>query len=389
MKNHDRSKVVMVLQRSLKSERMVISDMDAHFNAYKAPYDILDHYVRQITSTQRISSIDIFINLDDILHTLHRPIVEKEFELCGLKAKNQCTSNIINIIGHYKRWATKLHIPSRVWMIYTSSRSFKNGIYVQDYRHYYGQSMDTASQQFYLMNDAIRVSLPIAKNICEYVQDVHMIDSGYLEPSAVACFLKNQGIANYQWSLYVSRDIYDLQYAYRDRWIFVSPKSDNTWVVNRAKLWNYICRREHIDPDTHNIAMYHHDVLPLALAVAGNKWRSIPRLGRIGWRTIFNYLDIITEHDSASGAIFGNRLLELLEKKKLPTDLIQNNLNVSSVETQARNFNAVDGSYLTSQLKYISDHEALTTINELYFQEFPINLTFLTASTKVEGPFAF
>ena len=49
--------------------------MDAHFNAYKARYEILDQHIRFIAQTQYVKSMDIFINLDDVLHNMHRPIV--------------------------------------------------------------------------------------------------------------------------------------------------------------------------------------------------------------------------------------------------------------------------------------------------------------------------
>ena len=42
--------------------------MDAHFNSYKARYELLDTHVRFIQQTQYIRDMDIFINLDDIIH---------------------------------------------------------------------------------------------------------------------------------------------------------------------------------------------------------------------------------------------------------------------------------------------------------------------------------
>ena len=364
--------------------------MDAHFNVYKARFEDLDFHVSKIRRSQYIHSMDIFINLDDLIHNLHRPNVEKEFELCGIKAVAQCTANILNVFAHYKRWAAKAGIKARIWGFFTSNYSyFTNRLYVQDYRKYFVDNMARDNSNFMLLNEACRNALTIAKDISAYVEDIHMIDTSYVEPSVLPLYLKEHGIADYDWSMIVSRDMYDLQYAYRDRWIFVSPKGDNTRIVTRGDMWEYIATREHVVTDTYHVAMYHHDVFPLALAVAGNKHRSIPRLGRIGWKTIFKYLDEITEKDTASTTIIGNRMLELLRKRKVSDDAIMANFMVSSVERQCKVTGDVMGTFFQSQIHTVTDHDSLAEMNEIYFSEFPINLQFLTASTKLKGPFAF
>lgn len=364
--------------------------MDAHFNVYKARFEDLDFHISKIRRSQYIHSMDIFINLDDLVHNLHRPNVEKEFELCGYKVTAQCTSNLLNVLAHYKRWAAKAGIKSRVWGYFTSDMSnFKNCIYLKDYRKYFVENMSKDNPNFMLINRAATNALKIAKDISQYVEDIHIIDTAYLEPSVIPLYLKEQGIADYEWGMIVSRDMYDLQYAYRDRWIFVSPKGDNTRIVTRGDMWEYIATREHVVTDDYNVAMYHHDIFPLALAVAGNKFRSIPRLGRIGWKTIFKYLDEVTEKDSASSTILGNRMLEILKKRKVSDDAIMANFMVSSVERQCKVIGDVAGTFIRSQIHNVTDHDNLATMNEVYFSEFPINLQFLTASTKNKGPFAF
>lgn len=364
--------------------------MDAFFNAYKARYELLDEHFNQIERTQYVKSIDIFINLDDILHRLHRPNVEHEFELCGIEAPNQAVSNIINIIGHYKMWATKRKYPSRVFLVYTTSRGhFKNSMYVEGYRSHYAEIHDPELPKFKLINGALSKALPVAKSICNYTPDVHMLDSTYLEPSIIPLFLKGTPIANYNWSMIVSRDNYDLQYAYRDRWTFVSPKGDNTRMVTRKNLWKYIGDREHVEWEKFHTEMYHHDLLPLALTVVGDRYRGIPRLKRIGWKTVYGYLDTITELETISSEIIQNRFLELLESKKVPQEMITKNYSVTSITQQVNTLTPIMKTGITAQINNLSDMEALATVNEIYFQKFPINLTFLTASHIPGGAFSF
>lgn len=364
--------------------------MNVHFNVYKARYEILDHYFNKLKQSQYVKDMDIFISLDDILHTMHRPQVEKEFQLCGINATAQVTSNIVNIVAHYKHWAAKSHIKARVFIYYSSKRAgYRNSLYIKNYREHYARIMDPGNMKFLLMNDAISHSLPFVHQILNYVQDVHVIDSGFIEPSLVPCVMK-LGPADYTWTMVVSRDPYDIQYAYRDQYVLVSPKGDNTSIVNRGNMWQYIAEREHMLDDKHEMAMYHHEVYPLALAVVGNKLRDIPRLRRVGWKTAFNYLDEITRTDTISGVVITQRMLDLLHQKGVPEKGIESNFNVSSINSQVIALTDTDKSLMYNQIQQYTEHASLAELNDRYFSQFPLNLPFLTDSVNSSGnPFTW
>jgi hypothetical protein len=333
--------------------------------------------------------MDIFINLDDVFHIMHRPIVNKEIQVCGINARRQCVSNIINLLAHYKMWAAKNRIKARVFGYYTTTmHGFKNAVYLPEYRDHFSVINDPRNQAFFFVNDALNSAMPVVKSICNYVEDVFIIDSTYLEPSIIPLALKSSGLANYEWSMVVSRDHYDLQYAYRDRWIFVSPKGENTRVINRTNMWKYLGDREHIT-DPHNAAFYHHNIFPLALAVAGNKLRGIPRLQRIGWKTLFKYLDTATQLETDSTEIVSARFLELLGSKGVLSEKLERNLSTVSLDQQVNVMNDIDKTSIASQMSYVTDMESIQTINKMYFDQFPLNLPFLTASYQNKSPFQF
>lgn len=362
--------------------------MDVHFNAYKARYEILDKYFRTIQRVQYTNNIDIFINLDDVLHIMHRPLVEKEFQVASVHAWSQCTANILNLVAHYKQWAAKQKMKCRIFLIYTSYQGeFKNSIYLEGYRHYYRGLNDPANTSYFFINDAVSKALPFVHTICDYIEDVFAIDSKYLEPSIIPMALIRLGYANYTWKMMVSRDHYDLQYAYKHNWIFISPKGDNTRIINRSNLWRYIGDREHVTDIGHNSAFYHHELFPLALGVAGNKLRDIPRLRRIGWKTIFKYLDSITEQDTESIQTIRDRLVNLLMDKGVSDTALNANLNCVNVDQQSFLMNRIDDAFISDQLKFVTDHEALGRLNVSYFEQFPINIPFLTAKYQSSNPF--
>lgn len=362
--------------------------MDSHFHAYKARYEILDEHLRLIATSQYVRDMDIFINLDDLFHIMHRPQVEKEVEACGINAIKQCAVHIINLAAHYKQWTSKRHIKSRIFLVYTTNlKDFKNRVYLPSYREHHELITDPLNSTFFMINDTISKAIPIAKNVTDYVDSVFMVDSHYLEPSILPLFLSKIGVADYSWKMMVSRDQYDYQYAYKDRWIFVSPKGDNTRVITRNELWSYIAYKERINTIDKRPTLFDHDLYPLALAVNGNRLRSIPRLKRVGWKTIFSYLEAITEKDSSSLQILSSRFLDLLIHKGVSISQIENNLSCVSIPSQVDVLGDIDKTSITDQLKYVSDHEALATINDMYFQDFPINIPFLISDYKNGRPF--
>lgn len=358
--------------------------MDSHFHAYKARYEILTDHIRSIAQSRYVHDMDIFVNLDDLFHNMHRPIVEKETQLCGINAIKQCASHIVNLLAHYKNWAAKNHIQVRVYGYYTTTQvHFKNELYTPNYREYFRDINDPNSTRFYFVNDTISKAIPIAKNIIDYIEDVFLIDSRYLEPSILPLYLTQQKIANYTWKMIISRDLYDLQYSYMDNWIFVSPKGDNTSIVYRASLWKYIGAREHVrDANMQHHQLYNYNLYPLALSVAGNKLRSIPRLKRIGWSTIFKYMDEICQSEAMAIQVLSARFIELLQKKNVTERDLTNNMASTNIQTQVSVMNDIDQTMIDNQITRVSDHEALETINQIYFQEFPINIPFLLAQYK-------
>ena len=362
--------------------------MDAYFNGFKARYEHINDYLKITERSQYVHDIDIFINLDDVFHRIHRPTSNEEVQIMGINAIKHCAVDIVNLLAHYKWWAIKHGIKVRVFAIYTSSiGSFKNQMFIKEYRGHHNDINRPDNQKFFFVNDAIKGGVPIAKNICNYVRGVYIIDSKYLEPSMVPLYLKQSGIANYKWSMLVSKDEYDYQYAYRDNWFFVSPQGDNTNFVNRSTLWKFVIAKAKLKGEYPNTSLYHHNIYPLGLAIAGNKLRSIPRLKRVGWGSIFKYLDAVTAKETGSVQVVTSRLLDLLTDKGVNPDEINRNLACVSVDTQVNTMGAIDKTLIDDQITYTEDHEVLGVLNKQYFDEFPINIPFLTAELPDTKPF--
>jgi hypothetical protein len=354
--------------------------MDAHFNAYKVKFERLNELIRPIRNSQPIHTVNIYINLDDFFHSLHRPLTNNEFQVCGVNAGKQLISNIFNLAGHYRQWCLRNHLQCKIYGIYTSSlRSFKNSIYTVDYRKYFKEINDKVNAKFFFINEAIHGSIPLLPVISKYIPDVYMIDSKYLEPSIVPAYISENSFTP-DWNILISRDPYDLQYAYRDKWSFISPKGDNTILVNRNNFWEYLMEREHIDkPDQQSKMIYYPcDLYILAKAVVGDKFRNIPRLRKIGWKTLFNMLDkLLDEHSSDSYAVLQNELYQVLKGKRVSDDDLTNNLYSVNINNQLKTLIEIDKTSIDMQIVDVPDYENLKQLNQIQFAKFPINLGFL------------
>ena len=360
--------------------------MDIHFNAYKVKYQQMNYFLKPIRNSQIISTINIFISLDDLFHSLHKPIVNNEFQVCGTDASKQLISNAFNVLGHYRNWAIKERLNVRVFGIYTSNlRSFKNNIYIHDYRKRFRELNDESSGVYYFINQAIFNALPQLNIISNYIPGVYMIDSKYLEPSMLPLYI-SENVFNADWNIVVSRDSYDLQYAYRNKWSLISPRGDNSYFINEKNMWDYLNIKERIYKDPIEL-QYDYSLYTISKAIVGDKYRDIPRLRKIGWKTLFKYLDEIKEEDHSSVILSKRNLLKLLQDKKITDEDINNNIYCIDIDMQYNALMDIDRTAIQVQIQDIPDDRNLQIMNNSIFSKFPINLQFLRNQSASKTPF--
>ena len=361
--------------------------MDSHFNGYKARYDILNRYMLPICQSQIVTSMNIFINLDDLFHTLHNPLINNEFQIAGRDAPKQLMSNIFNLIGHYRYWALKNHYDVKVFAIFTSTiRSFKNNIYVPEYRKHFKTINSEEYASCFFVNHAIQSSLPFLPIISKYIPGIYIIDSKYIEPSIIPLYISEE-ISEMHWNMLVSRDTYDLQYSYRNKWNLLTPKGDYSQVVNQHGIWNYVNAKEKVFKDEVDLK-YPYSLYILAKAVVGDRYRNIPRLRRIGWKTLFKYLDsVMEENPDASETTLKIKLIEKIKgKSELSNTAINNNLNSINIDLQKDAMLTIDKTLIEEQIVDVPDYNNLQELNRTKFQQCPLNLQFLCNINTVNKP---
>lgn len=366
--------------------------MDSHFNGYKVKYEILNKYMAPICNSQIVKSINIFINLDDLFHLMHNPLINSEFQICGRDAPKQLISNIFNLLGHYRYWAIKNRYACKIFGIYTTSyRSFKNNIYIPNYRDRFKVINAPENASCYFVNNALNDAFPMLQIISKYIPDVYLIDSKYIEPSVIPLYISEE-IEKSDWNILISRDTYDLQYSYRNRWNLVTPKGEYSRVVNQDGIWDYVNFKEKVFKDDTKVLNYPYGLYILSKAVVGDKYRSIPKLRKIGWKTLFKYLDqVVDENSSVSETTLKIKLIEKIKgRSSLSNDTINNNLNTINIDLQKEAMLEIDKTLIMSQIIDVPDYENLQELNRIQFMKYPINLQFLCNTgviNKNKSPF--
>lgn len=364
--------------------------MNSHFNGYKVKYEVLNRQMLPICRSQIVHHMNVFINLDDLFHMMHNPLVDSEFQVCGRDAPKQLLSNIFNLIAHYRYWCIKNHYECKIFGIYTTTqRSFKNNIYIPTYREKFKQMYAKETAAYYFVNNALESAIPLLPIISKYIPDIYLIDTKYLEPSVIPLYLSEESFPS-DWNIIISRDPYDLQYAIRNKWSMIVPKGDYSRVVNQEGIWDYVNIKERVYKEE-KILHYPYSLYILARAVVGDKYRSIPRLRKIGWKTLFKYLDsIIEENPGASDTTLKIKLIEKIKgRSRLTNEEINNNLNSINIDLQKEAMMELDRTLIDSQIIDVPDYENLQELNRTKFLQYPLNLQFLcnTSSVKESTPF--
>lgn len=359
--------------------------MNSHFHGYMAKYDLLNKFMLPICRSQYVNSMNIFINLDDLFHLMHNPLIHNEFQIAGRDAPIQLISNVFNLIGHYRYWAIKNHYTCKVYAIYTSTiRSFKNNIYIPEYRKRFKMINAKENASYFFVNSAIEIALPLMQIISKYISDVYLIDSKYLEPSMIPLFISEE-VHHADWNLMISRDPYDLQYSYRDKWNMITPKGEYSRVINQDGIWDYVNFKEHVYKDDNVVLNYPYGLYILARSIVGDRYRSIPKLKKIGWKTLFKYLDqVMEENPSASETTLKLKLIEIVKgRSSLTNEDINDNLNAINIDLQKEAMLEIDKTLITSQIIDVPDYDNLQEINRIKFMKYPINLQFLCNTSTV------
>lgn len=359
--------------------------MDFYFHARQVKFDVLHRLLGPIIRTHRIHTVNVYINLDDVLHRLHNPQIDKDLTVSTSNTIVRLTSDIINLAAHYREYMMREGWTPKIYLFYTSSTKgpFRNNVYRESYRDHFKNINSPTNQNYAHLNMAIPGALSLVKSIVQYIDGIYLIDSSFIEPSVAPMILNFMDSADF--NFVVTRDEYDYQYVTYPDWaiIYADSEEEKSNVITSANLWNFIGTREKIDKEKFSLN-YQAALYPFALSIIGNKYRGIPKVRKCGWGTVLKIIDELSKEPSGVSSItLREKTVDRLRgKSKVTLDDINANMACTDIHMQFTRLhvgtNPSINADFTTQMIDIPDYENLLTVDRIYFKDYHLNIPFLT-----------
>ena len=359
--------------------------MDVFFNSRKIKFDVLHKLLITHMRRERVYKVNVFINLDDIFHKLHNPILDRRMSVSNSNTIVQLTSNIINLAAHYREYMMREGWNPKIFLYYTSSTKgpFRNTIYRESYRNHYIQINSETNQKSPHLNMALPGAISLTKSIVQYIEGVYMIDSTFIEPSVLPMAISSMNFADY--NFIITRDPYDYQYVAQDKWmiIYADSEEERSTVITPSNIWRFVAEKEKMSVSEYSLD-YQASLYPFALCINGDSYRGIPRIRKCGWKSILKIIDDLSKEPVALTSVtLRERTVDKLRgDNKVSLEDINRNLSCTDIQLQFQRLNLsqnpVFNADLMMQMTDVPDNENLLTVDRIYFGNHHLNISFLT-----------
>lgn len=354
--------------------------MDVFFNVCKIKYDILDEYIGKSISRNNIHTCNLFINLDYINYRFRNVQSNTRFQACGASAFKQYASNVLNLVAHYKKWFNRNGLSVKCYIYYTDAAGgFTSALIKRGYREDYLIKQDMNNPDCYYVNSATTAGIQLLKTMCDYIDGVYMINTKGEEPSVVPYLVAMNKPAD--WNYLLSMDRLELQYCNYDKFSILYPSIKfGSKVVNSSELWEIIGAKENLFRP--HLSQYDPRLFIPAMAIAGDRTRSIKKVKALGWGAIFDALEEIYNMDSEHSIITSLEHMEelLSTKNKATTEkylyTYRMNTLVISMKSRYDVMSESNKAMILAQIRDIPDKETVNQIanNPMILGNYPINV---------------
>lgn len=399
------------------------STLEAILNSKKLRYEklapLLKPYIKQnskntidIIDINKNNSINIFIDIYDIIKPLYNPEIINEYSSLLGSDRFMIASEIINMISHYRHFFfSRLGMYTNFILFYSSEpSSFKISIDKNYKSEFYDKRLNIEHPIFYNLNKIIKDNIKILKTFTIYVPHAYFIDGKDIESSYLPYLIisdNGNDITNIKDkdmdfkdnpSLIISNDIHQYQnisLASNILQLELRGK-DKSVIISDINLYDHIINTNSISKNKLDIK-YTTDLFPLVYAISGNKNYGVKGITKgktnIGIMKALKIVnDAIIKGDLSNIRILpdysnvNNNLLNVSE------DLI-NILNLDS-ESIIKNLKLLnddfyevslkDLTYIDTQMIDSIDAKSVKYVNEKYFENNPVLLEYCFEGEEYE-----
>lgn len=360
--------------------------MDAYFNSYKIKFSIIEKYLLPLKRSYPIKKVNVFINLDDVFHRLHKPYENDVILSSGAGIDKSMIANVLNLCAHYRQAFVRQGWITSVYAFYTSiySGEFRNNLYINQYRKHYLDISAPSNEDFYAINSCIHTSLELMNVITQYIDGVYMVDSRQIEPSVMPYYI-NENIHPADWNFIITRDMYDFQYLSYPKWSIFYAHPLRYAFISPDSIWNSVIDLENMDPPP-IIKNFPPEFYQISLYVIGDKYRNIPKIRRVGWKSMFGLLQQLQEQTIGLTPAESDAFMIPILGGKDTAMKFHNNVAAVNVKYQSQLISEIDKATFLSSFIDIDDRQNLSNLTRIYFKDYPINLGFLLNNVKEFDP---
>lgn len=365
---------------------------DMLFNLFKVRFIYLDNLFQKINIENRVSNVNLYINLESVLDTLHRNEIEDT--LRGMNraeyqdAHINFVSNVINLAAHYRLFFKKNKVKTNIVFFYNNLDNFyrlNNSVYVPGYRSHYAEKY--FDQRYTAINNIIKNSMKYLSTIINYLDGIYILHSNRLESSVIPYLLEEKKCLPCNMKIILSKDKYDLQYVNKN-FLLIYPYKDQSVILTKHNIIDFIKQKEKLKPDYPDISPL---LIPFIYAVLGDRKRNLYKIKGFGVKKIYkNLVDLYEKgfiSDTEPNSLTLESIAQFIKSRNgmVDTDLkerIMQNYFVVDLDRQLNISNDAFNTEIVNQLVNELDNTNLKKINNTVFANHPMQLLELNNYTN-------
>lgn len=340
------------------------------FNILKLKYKDYDESLTTKNYLVPNDKVNVFINFETVLKHLSmitdlekKLIIEREFETILI-------SNILNLIGHYKRFFVNNGLDTRVYLYHTdlSSYEFNQYKYNDEYRTYYLVKYNDNPKFIYLTEALKNKILPDVKTYCEFIPNVYYISAKNIEGSLVPYIIGKED--KNRKNLIISGEFFDTQYSllpnYVNHYIHRGPGYNE--VVSSVPEYLRLITKKDKEVLKPFIDIYSNHSMYCALqSVMGDRNRSIDGINGIGFANLYRQIkEGISSNKIQPTTTSPVLLSEIFTDDDMKEDFI-NNYSCINIPLMYEELTNAEKSSIYNQRKERNDINTLYSLNNTVF----------------------
>jgi hypothetical protein len=356
--------------------------LEMNLHSKKLRYDRLFNVIKDYISrsTTEYDTVNIFIDLYDVVKQLYKPQIIEEIESMKSIYRWQICSEIINIAGHYRHFfASRMNKYTNIYFFYSSNPDSEYG---KDFRKEFNDKrFSKTNTEYSIINKVIQENFKLIQKFFEYIPHCYVINSYIVDYTLVPYIILNHdddGLASYPTIILSNEEIYFQDLCNFENCMQLLLKGEKSRIVTRENLWDeIILSTKKKDMEISMIP----EMYTLLLSIIGYKLFSLPKIKNYGVIKGLNLLQNLIDKGVLSEIDYDERTLmsDLSTKCELTQDeidIIVKNFKILNHSNYNTFGDYIQKILIQSRIERINK-DVIQKINEKYFSHFPILMEYL------------